>query len=104
MTVQHLTGYTHSAFRSTVAGRLGELWTMAEAVLKNATAVVFVGYRFPPSDASSRRRLFMGLIQNEQPYLALHTVLGPDKSDPATARIRSLLLHSARQAGRNLST
>ncbi len=87
-----------------VATRLGELWTIAETVLRNATAVVFVGYRFPPSDASSRRRLFMALVQNEQPYLALHTVLGPDKSDPATTRIRSLLLHAARQAGREEAT
>jgi hypothetical protein len=83
-----------------VAKRLGELWTMAETVLRNATAVVFIGYRFPPSDASSRRRLFMALVQNEQAYLALHTVLGPNASDPATVRIRSLLLHAARQANR----
>jgi hypothetical protein len=87
-----------------VASRLGELWTWAEAVLKNATAVVFIGYRFPPSDASSRRRLFMALVQNDQPYLALHTVLGPNTSDPATARIRSLLQHAARQAGREEAT
>jgi hypothetical protein len=87
-----------------VATRLGELWTTAETVLRNATAVVFIGYRFPPSDASSRRRLYMALLQNEQPYLALHTVLGPERSDPATVRVRSLLLHAALQSNREEAT
>jgi hypothetical protein len=83
-----------------VATRLEELWATAETLLRSATAVVFIGYRFPSSDAASRRRLFMALAQNDQPYVALHTVLGPDKSDPATVRMRSLLLHAALQAGR----
>lgn len=87
-----------------VANRLGELWTHAETLLKHATAVVFIGYRFPPSDASSRRRLFTALVQNDQPYVALHAVLGPDRSDPTAVRMRSLLQHSALQASREEAT
>ena len=42
----------------------------------------------------------MALVQNSQTYLAFHTVLGPDRSDSATVRMRSLLLHAAQQANR----
>jgi hypothetical protein len=45
-----------------------------------------------------------GLVANRQPFLALHTVLGPHTSDPATMRIRSLLPHAAQQSEREEAT
>ena len=73
------------------------LWRVAEDALENATAIIFVGYRFPPTDSESRRRLLDAIARNRQNYLPVHTVLGPRVRDPETQRLRNLLLFSARQ-------
>jgi len=70
-------------------------WTEALAALEKASAIVFVGYRFPPTDAEARERL-LGAIRknNEQQQLAIHTVLGPDTSSDDSRRLRGLLEHA----------
>jgi hypothetical protein len=58
------------------AERLSELWKHAEDAIRDADAVVFIGYRFPPSDASSRQRLFQGSWRTGSPFLRCTRCLG----------------------------
>lgn len=82
---------------------LRALWDRAEGAIKEAAAVVFVGYRFPESDAYARERILDALSANDNPYLAIHTVLGPDLSDSASARLRDLVEEAMRQARRRVT-
>lgn len=70
-------------------------WTQAVAALKKATAIVFVGYRFPPTDAEAREKLLGAIRDNKDTqYLPIHTVLGPDTSSDDSRRLRGLLEHA----------
>ncbi len=81
-------------------GSLKDLWDKAVQALQSADAVVFLGYRFPPTDSHARHTLLTALAENGKPYLALHTVLGPDIGSPASARLRELLRYAMRLKGR----
>jgi SIR2-like domain len=73
-------------------GRLKVIWDSAMAALKAAEQVVFVGYRFPPSDSESRTQLLGALRDNATGKgVRVHTVLGPRSSDDDTVRLRELL-------------
>jgi hypothetical protein len=72
----------------------GNLWALAESAIKDADAIVFLGYRFPPSDAEARGRILAALWNNRKKHLAVHTVLGPDVQSADSVRLRSLLRHS----------
>ncbi len=80
---------------------LEELWISAETAIRSATAVVFVGYRFPPTDASARLRLLRALTANESLYLAVHSVLGPRVKEDDPVRMLNLLSHAMLQAHRS---
>jgi hypothetical protein len=67
-----------------------KLWTLAENALRDADAVVFLGYRFPPSDAEARARI-LEAIRGKTRYT--HTVLGPDVRSADSARLSALLDH-----------
>jgi hypothetical protein len=70
-------------------------WDEALAALANATAIVFVGYRFPPTDAEAREKLLGAIHKNKNhQHLAIHTVLGPDTSSDNSRRLRGLLEHA----------
>lgn len=75
---------------------LKNLWSAAKAHLRAADAVVFMGYRFPPSDSQALTELLGALKQNEQPNLRVHTSLGPITSEADTVRLGSLLRHTLR--------
>jgi hypothetical protein len=49
------------------------LWRMAEKALAEADAVVFIGYRFPPSDAFSRERLLRAPTSTTRTSFASNT-------------------------------
>lgn len=74
-----------------ITGRLNEFWDRAVRALMKADAIVFVGYRFPATDAISRKRLLDAIRDNQQPYLAVHAVLGPNTGEPDTIRLQELL-------------
>ncbi len=76
------------------------LWDKAVQALQSADAVVFLGYRFPPTDAYARHTLLTAMAENGNPYLALHTVLGPDIGSPASVRLRELLRYAMRLQNR----
>ncbi len=71
--------------------------------LRKAQAVVFVGYRFPPSDSLARRFLIESLVGNESTYLGLHTVLGDDINHPHSRRLHGLLSYAMKRASRTLA-
>lgn len=71
------------------------IWTKALDALKRAEVVVFVGYRFPPSDAESRGKLLAALRDNVSGKgVRVHTVLGPNTGEGDTIRLRELLRSS----------
>jgi hypothetical protein len=59
--------------------------------MTHADAIVFVGYRFPPSDSAARRKLYEAIVNNSREFLHVHTVLGHDVNDPYTRRLLGLL-------------
>jgi hypothetical protein len=63
--------------------------------MEKAEAIVFVRYRFPPTDAEARGRL-LGAIRKNRKHriLAIHTVLGPNTSSDDSRRLRGLLEHA----------
>lgn len=79
---------------------LEALWLAALSALREAEAIVFIGYRFPPSDAEARRSLLKAIEQNTQPFLKIHTVLGPNVNEPDVVRLKGLLTHKLKAAGR----
>ncbi|MCM2333470.1 MAG: SIR2 family protein [Anaeromyxobacteraceae bacterium] len=86
-----------------ITGLLSTLWRSAEAALEEAQAVVFVGYRFPPTDPDARHRLLAALARNRQPYLAIHTVLGTDVSGEDSRRLLHLLRDAMRKDQREVA-
>jgi hypothetical protein len=56
-----------------------------------ADTVVFVGYRFPPSDSEARGRLLSAIGGAAQPHIKVHTVLGPRTSEDDSVRLQALL-------------
>jgi hypothetical protein len=74
-------------------GAFQPYWEQARAALRTAEAIVFVGYRFPPTDAEAREKLLGAIRENNQTYLPIYIVLG---SDPGTSspRLMALLEHA----------
>jgi hypothetical protein len=80
--------------------KLKALWLKAKEALTAANVIVFMGYRFPASDAHARSELLGAIKANEQPHLRIHTVLGPRTHDDDTVRLLKLLEHSLRSGDR----
>jgi hypothetical protein len=81
-------------------GALRKLWQAAKDALRVADAIVFVGFRFPETDAFAREEL-LGSIAENVPTAALntirvHTVLGLDRPSDSS-RLVSLLDFAARK-------
>lgn len=70
-------------------GVFAELWDLAEAALQQADVIVFIGYRFPPSDSYARDRLLGAIGRNTSGNLRVHAVLGPPSE--ATSRLETLV-------------
>jgi hypothetical protein len=88
--------------KRSMASAFQHLWTRARSALAKAEAVVFVGYRFPQTDADARRSLLIDGIgaNNSVPHLALHTVLGPNTNSADSLRLATLLKYALRYTGR----
>jgi hypothetical protein len=88
--------------KAKITTAIESLWARAIAEISVADAVVFLGYRFPPTDGTARRRL-LGAIEEAarrrvpNQTLHLHVVLGPNSSD--APRLIELLRLVARRAG-----
>lgn len=79
---------------------LASLWSEACQRIRQAEVVVFVGYRFPPSDSEARHEILDALGKCASRHVELHIVLGPDRSQPDTVRLQQLLQYTAKRAGR----
>jgi hypothetical protein len=66
---------------------LKELWGAAMKAIAEADAVVFVGYRFPPTDNMAKRRILNAL--RVKPESIVHVVLGSGSRD--AARVRGMI-------------
>jgi hypothetical protein len=80
-------------------GVLGPLWITAEGALRSAEAIVFVGYRFPPSDAHARTTLLTAILESGQKHVDIHIVLGPNRNADVV-RLEHLLRYVMDRAGR----
>lgn len=79
---------------------LGPLWNAARHALEFANVIIFIGYRFPPSDAEARRRLLGAVAANRQKYLRVLTILGPDLGLKDAVRLRHLIRYALHTSGR----
>lgn len=72
---------------------IGSLWRAALEATKNAGRIVFLGYRFPVTDAFARVQ-FLNAIKfaaKGQRLKRVEIVLGPDERHPDVARMQRLL-------------
>jgi hypothetical protein len=91
-----LMGFPGPTKVQTCRGILKDLWGTGIKILKEAEEVVFIGYRFPPTDAFSREQLLGALNDARAKQLErIKTVLG-DPNDPASVRLSALLDAAAR--------
>jgi hypothetical protein len=79
--------------KTNAATLLRPWWDAAQKRLEAADAVVFMGYRFPPSDSDARSELLRALAKNTSQHLTLHVVLGP-RLDDDVARLEQMLRYS----------
>lgn len=77
------------------------IWEDAKLSLETADALVFLGYRFPPSDSEARSTLLNAIHDNDQRSLSVHIVLGPDLHQPANVRLLALLRGVLQSRGRH---
>jgi hypothetical protein len=75
------------------AKRLFEpLWKEAEDAIRQADAIVFLGYRFPETDSEARRRILTAIANNQSARrLRIHVVLGADLGHRDVVRMRRLV-------------
>ncbi len=79
---------------------LGPVWRRALERIKTAEVIVFVGYRFPPSDAEAREKLLGAIRENANARIDVHTVLGPRQHADDVVRLAQMLKAVLRLAGR----
>jgi hypothetical protein len=85
-------------FRARTA--LAKWWQKATEAIRHADAIVFMGYRFPPSDSDARSELIGALVENKTPNLLnIHAVLGPDQNND-TARLEHMIRYAMARARR----
>jgi hypothetical protein len=63
------------------------LWKHAESRLGQADSIFFIGYRFPPTDSTARRRI----LTAANPEASMNIVLGPSDTYGDVARLLGLL-------------
>lgn len=86
--------------KATVTGELQQLWGWCRDDISTADAIVFIGYRFPPTDTQSREQLLGMIRQNASSLLHLHVVLGPEIGNKDVVRLAALLKFACEQSGR----
>jgi len=83
------------------AEELGLLWTGARNRIQEAEVIVFVGFRFPPSDAEAREKLLGAVGTNSSRHVELHILLGPERSHRDVVRLDQLLRYAMIKTGRD---
>jgi hypothetical protein len=83
------------------AKEAGSLWDGAKRRIRAAEVIVFVGFRFPPSDAEAREQLLKAIGENSSTHVELHIVLGPERSHRDVVRLEQLLRYVLIRNGRD---
>ncbi len=83
-----------------VKGPLRFLWAAAREAIEQADSIVFIGYRFPPTDAEARSRLLDAIGRNKAKELSLNIVLGPSLGSDDNVRLKALLRYTVINRGR----
>lgn len=73
-------------------GELAPLWSLAEMALAKSEMVVFLGYRFPPTDAHARETLLDAIAEGGSSK-KVKIVLGQDLARPEVSRMKGLLTY-----------
>jgi len=98
----HMVGIaTPGPTKRTSVQELKPLWTQACRRIEEAQVIVFVGFRFPPSDAEAREKLLGAITANESPHVEMHVVLGPDRGHKDVVRLEQLLRYAMNKQGRD---
>lgn len=85
--------------RDADSGPLAPLWGLARESLKAADGVVFIGFRFPETDAKARQLVVDSLGDRGGPdRRTIHVVLGP--RSPDSERVVNILQLACRNGGR----
>lgn len=82
-----LMGTPGKAKTSLHTGALKDCWQRAMGAIRDATSIVFVGYRFPETDNLAKLQLADALRQN--PEARVHVVLGANNAD--TPRLAGMI-------------
>ncbi len=96
--------------KSTVLKHLKPLWSLAARALQTADAIVFIGYRFPETDAYARHRILEAIRGNKGPdgkrhTLSIHIILGSSAESSRHAnRLASMLRFACTASGRGHAT
>lgn len=73
-----------------VTKQLRSLWHLASEAISKADALVFVGYRFPPSDQNAKL-WFKNAIRENPKDLVVHLVLGPRDENGDIGRLQNFV-------------
>lgn len=76
--------------------RFKTLWDDAKNRLQKASTIVFIGYRFPQSDANAKREL-LSTIENSESLKNIHVVLGDNVNSIDCNRLEGLLKWALRK-------
>jgi hypothetical protein len=78
---------------------LDGLWESAIEAIRNAARIVFVGYRFPQTDAYARVEFLHAILfaAKAANLKSVEIVLGPDLGDKDVARMKQLLGYALRE-------
>ena len=81
-------------------GGLANLWKHASKALQNSDAIVFLGYRFPPTDAHARRTFVNALAKGAESkrHVSAHVVLKENSLD--VGRTSQILHYAFKRGGR----
>lgn len=83
------------------AAALESIWREALIRIEHAQVIVFVGYRFPPTDSQARRKLITAISANQGVNrLTIRTVLGPDTTSNDALRLKGILEYAMAAARR----
>jgi hypothetical protein len=77
--------------KQSLVNELDQLWRKAESSIESARRIVFLGYRFPETDAESRRRLLSAIHRKVGGAFQMQTILGPDTTSDKSRRLEKLL-------------
>lgn len=75
--------------KAAMTEKIEPLWKIAEQRLAEANTVCFIGYRFPPTDSTARRRILHAMPSDFA--ASVHVVLGPDTHHDDVVRLKGLL-------------